>query len=142
MSMQEERRTHGEPEMPGRRRLYRDSERGMILGVCAGVADYFGFDLGATRIATALALVFFTPATLLTYFILGFLLPKKPPGAYVADAEKAELTKSVRSSPHATLSMVRHRMRELELKMQRMERYVTSDRFRLDREFRDLQSKR
>ncbi len=33
-------------------RLYRDKRRGMIFGVCAGLADYFAFDLRVTRILT------------------------------------------------------------------------------------------
>ena len=40
--------------------------------------------------------------------------------------------------PHATLSSVRYRFRDLDSRLQRLERYVTSNRFRLDREFREL----
>ena len=35
-------------------RLYRNPRRGMIFGVCAGIAEYFGFDVNVTRIIVAL----------------------------------------------------------------------------------------
>jgi phage shock protein C len=44
----------------------------------------------------------------------------------------------VRAEPHATLSSVRHRFRDLDARLQRLEKYVTSERFRLDREFAGL----
>ncbi len=50
------------------RRFYRDSRRGMIGGVCAGVADYFSFNLCATRVLTVIMLISFMPVTLLAYF--------------------------------------------------------------------------
>ena len=33
-----------------RRRFYRNREKAMLGGVCAGLADYFGFNLRVTRI--------------------------------------------------------------------------------------------
>ena len=120
------------------RRLYRNKERGMISGVCAGLADYFGFDLALTRILTVCSCIFFAPATLLIYFGSCFLIPKRPVEP-VRPVEEEKFQRAVRSSPQATLSNVRHRFREMEMRLQRMERYVTSPRFQLDREFRDLE---
>jgi hypothetical protein len=39
----------------------------------------------------------------------------------------------------ATVSAVRHKLREVDARLQKMERYVTSPGFNLDKEFRDLQ---
>lgn len=36
--------------MTERRRLYQDREGGVFLGVCAGLADFFGFDLTLVRL--------------------------------------------------------------------------------------------
>lgn len=58
--------------------FYRDSEQGMILGVCAGLADKFGFRLGPLRVVCVLALLLFTVPTLLIYVVAGLLLPGKP----------------------------------------------------------------
>ena len=49
-------------------RLYRDKENGRIAGVCAGVADYFGFNLTAIRLLTALSMLFFWP--IIIYILL------------------------------------------------------------------------
>lgn len=58
--------------------LYRDSENGMVMGVCAGLA--YSFDLNTTgiRIVTFICLLCFTMATLLLYFMAGFLLRNRP----------------------------------------------------------------
>ena len=34
-------------------KLYRNPRRGMIFGVCAGLAEYFGFDVTVTRVIVA-----------------------------------------------------------------------------------------
>ena len=57
----------------------------------------------------------------------------------VQDVEDEQFWKSLRKSPTETFGDARYRFRQLDLRMQRIERYVTSRRFRLDREFRDLE---
>lgn len=120
-----------------RQRLYRDMRRGKLLGVCAGIADYFGFDVTATRIAAAFMLLFFPPFTIASYLILGLLLPVKPAELY-GDADNDRFWRDIRRSPTDTLSDVRHRFRAMEQRLRRMETYVTSERYDLDRQFRDL----
>jgi phage shock protein C len=63
---------------PAGMQFYRDPAHGMILGVCAGLSDQFGFRLGALRVLAVLALLFFTVPTLLIYVAAGLLLPGKP----------------------------------------------------------------
>jgi phage shock protein PspC (stress-responsive transcriptional regulator) len=58
--------------------FYRDPANGMILGVCAGLSDQFGFRLGPLRVITVLALLLFTVPTVLVYLVAGLLLPGKP----------------------------------------------------------------
>lgn len=124
---------------PGPRRLYRDRENKLVFGVCAGIADYFGFDTAVTRILVLIGLVFFLPTTLIGYLVLALLLPKKPrPQNTRPDDVSASLQRSVRSSPQATLDTIRHRFRELDGRLQRLEKYMTSKRFELDREFEAL----
>ena len=120
------------------RRLYRDPSNGLILGVCAGLADYFGFDLTTTRVCVAVSLIFFMPATLLVYFGLALLLPKRRNGAGESGRADTPVQRAVRAEPHGTLSNVNFRFRELEVRLQRLEKYVTSPRFQLDQEFESL----
>lgn len=124
---------------PSPRRFYRDRERAVFLGVCSGIADYFGFRLWAVRVLAVLSLFLFMPAALLVYFGLGLLTPKKPFALYRNEREE-EFWRGVRVSPRATFSETRHRFRELDVRLQRLERYVTSPRFNLEQEFRDLEN--
>lgn len=60
------------------RRLYRDSERGLILGVCAGIAEYFDWPVRLTR-AGALALGWFFPLhVVIAYIVVGLIMPERP----------------------------------------------------------------
>ena len=122
-----------------RRRLYQDRERGVFLGVCAGIADFFGFDLTLTRVITAIGAFLFFPTVVIGYLVLASLLPKRPrdlPGE--SDAHSHSLRRSVRASPHSALDNVRYRFRDLESRLQRLEKYLTSTRFKLDQEFETL----
>lgn len=122
---------------PSPTRFYRDPKAGKIGGVCAGLAEYFGFDLTLTRVLTFLGVLFF-PTLLVVYLVLWFLLPTKP-GKLYRDEDDRDFWRGVRVSPAETLSEVRHRFRSADAKLQRMERYVTSRNFTLDREFQDLE---
>lgn len=120
------------------RRFYRDRERGMFFGVCAGIADYFGFDLKVTRILAVIALLVSPPMTLLIYFGIALLIPyreRRP----VQERVDPDFRRALRSSPQATMAEIRRRFQRLDSRLARMERYVTSPRFNLDREFRNLE---
>jgi|SRR5690625_190887 len=119
-------------------RFYRDRRNGKIMGVCAGLADYFGWNVTLIRVLAIIALIWFSALTFVIYFALGFLLPVKPKRLYDWDANE-DYWRSVRRSASETFRDVRHRFRELDVKLQRMEGYVTSGRYDLDREFRDLE---
>jgi phage shock protein C len=119
-------------------RLYRNPRRGVIFGVCAGLAEYFGSDVTVTRVLVVIGAMFSMPLVVVAYVALGFLLPRKPyAGPGVADVVDP-VQRQVRADPHDTLSAARYRFRELDLRLQRLEKYVTSNRFQLDREFRRL----
>ncbi len=62
---------------PFSRRLHRDPEHGLIMGVCAGLAETFGWRVAAVRLVALLAGVFFTLETVLIYVIAGVLLPRR-----------------------------------------------------------------
>lgn len=121
-----------------RDKLYRNAEDGMLAGVCAGLSDYFGFELTLTRVLVVIG-AFLFPTLIIIYIILALLLPRRP-SARGSTAEQTDerLQRRVRSEPHATLDTVRHRFRELDLRLQKLEKYVTSRRFHLDREFEGL----
>ena len=57
------------------KKLYRDPENGMLAGVCAGIAEYFGWDPTWVRLGWVL---FTLPAGsgLLAYIIAALIIPK------------------------------------------------------------------
>ena len=124
--------------MPNRR-FFRNRDKAMLGGVCAGIADYFGFNLCATRFLTVIAFMFM-PLTLLGYLALVILIPS----ASARDIQQPmdpEFRKAVRSSPNQTMADVRSRFKSLDRRLARLEKYVTSSRYQLDREFDRLKDR-
>jgi phage shock protein C len=118
-------------------RLFRDPDRGMLAGVCAGIADFVGIEPIVIRLAFVLALVlFFVPAALV-YVILAFALPKRPPALYASPEDEA-FWRGVATAPDGTLQGLRRRFADLENRLRQMESQVTSSDFELHRKFRDL----
>jgi phage shock protein PspC (stress-responsive transcriptional regulator) len=70
----------------GRRKLYRDGERGIIGGVCTGLGHYFGIDSIWIKIAF-IVLVWAGGSGILAYVILWAITPKA-----VTTSEKLEMT--------------------------------------------------
>ena len=120
-----------------RRKFYRNRDRAVVGGVCAGLADYFGFNLKMTRVLAVVSLCMAMPVTLVAYFGAVFLVPAAP-GSSNEPKYDAEFRKAVRAAPRQTLSDVKRRFQSLDSRMARLERYVTSSRFNLDQEFRKL----
>lgn len=119
---------------PNPHRLYRDRDNAMLAGVCAGLAEYFGFNRRAVRLIVFVSGLFFLPFVLVSYLLLAILLPIKPREAAPVDKEKAEFWRDVSNAPSDVFSSVKHRFKELDRRLQRMEAYVTSTEFAFDRE--------
>jgi len=67
-----------EPEPSRHRTLYKDREHGKISGVCAGVAEYFGFETWVVRLIAVSLLLFMNGGMVLAYFLASWLLDPKP----------------------------------------------------------------
>ena len=60
--------------LSGAHRKFRRARRdGIVMGVCAGIADFFSLDRTVVRLVALLLLWFFTVPTLLLYLLLGWL---------------------------------------------------------------------
>jgi phage shock protein C len=121
-----------------RRRFHRSRDRALIAGVCAGLADYFGFNLRVTRLLAVIALFMAPPITLLVYFGAVLLFPAESDERRRRPDFDPEFHRAVRASPRETLADVRRRFQALDSRLARLERYVTSSRYDLDREFKKL----
>ena len=63
--------------MENEKRRYR-SDKGMIAGICAGIADYFGWDPTMVRIGYILLSIFTVFSGVLAYLVLWIVIPKQP----------------------------------------------------------------
>jgi len=128
------------------RRFCRRTDRALLGGVCAGFADYFGFNLRVTRLLAVIAFVMAMPMAVITYLAIVFLVPPdssrpaKRACRKRADRKRKHKTQSAqpRPAPSPTVSDVRRRCQSLDRRMAHLEKYVTSSRYNLDREFRNL----
>ena len=116
-------------------RLFRDKENALLAGVCAGIAEYFGFNRKGVRIATVLVMLFppFFAFVVVSYFVLAIVLPVKPTDLYESN-EQAEFWRGVSNAPSDVFGALRHRFRELNHRLEKMEAFVTSREFEIDRE--------
>jgi len=126
-------------EQPASRtRFYRDKRRGKVMGICAGIADYTGFDVGLVRICF-IATVFMSGGSILpVYFIAGFLTPKRPYGFEADNADEKKFWQGVRASPARAAGDIRSRFRDIDRRLAEIEGFVTSENRSLAREIDQL----
>ena len=60
------------------KKLYRSTADKKLLGVCGGVAAYFGIDATIIRLAWAVITLFSVGAGLLAYILAALILPDDP----------------------------------------------------------------
>ncbi|WP_138378827.1 PspC domain-containing protein [Luteithermobacter gelatinilyticus] len=63
---------------PGGRRLYKNSLKGKICGVFAGLGDYLGINAALLRILGLIALLFVGPVVILGYLVMALVLTDQP----------------------------------------------------------------
>ncbi|OCQ52937.1 Phage shock protein C [Photorhabdus australis subsp. thailandensis] len=111
------------------RRLYRIPENGRIKGVCAGLAHYFGVPVSLIRAMAVLSLFLgLLGLVVIAYIILAFVLDPAP----------MDYTEEAGLSVHKLLNEVDYQLKTGELRLQQMERYVTSETFSVRSRFSQL----
>jgi phage shock protein C len=124
---------------PNPHKLYRNKRTGVICGVCAGFADYFNVDVVIVRIAAILLLIFFTPFAIVGYIVAAIVIPRRPLFDRTPTEEESQFWRGVSRRPEATFSNLKYRFRDLEERLQDIERVVTSDEWKLRRDFREIE---
>jgi len=108
-----------------RRGLYR-SRKGILLGVCRGVADYFDFSVFWIR---AIAVILFICTgfwPIVGVYILAALLMKSNPAKTADTASKPRSGCRRRHTGHDAAERLRQKWKHLEKRIRRMEDKVTS----------------
>ena len=122
-----------------RTRFYLDKQNAKWSGVCAGIADYTGMDVTLVRIGVVLLTILGGfPWTLVAYWVVAAMAPKKPLSLYDEDPVERKFWQGVRASPRRTAREVRSRFRDIDRRLADVETYVTSSNSRLAREIEQL----
>lgn len=121
-----------------RTRFYRDKRHGKVMGICAGIADYTGFDVTLVRICMIAALFLSSGSIIPIYFVAGWISPSKPRELENYDTEDRQFWQGVRASPARTARDIRSRFRDLDRRLADIESYVTSENRTLAREIEQL----
>lgn len=131
--------------------LKRDVQRARIKGVCAGFAKYFGIELWVVRLITFGAFIFAPPFMLFLYIGLTLILEKeqieKPYQRFEQNTYRNndDYHVNVKTTawqaglpPKQALASITESFDKLDSRIQNLEKYATSERFRVEREFRQL----
>lgn len=127
-----------------KRELFRDTTNGKISGVCAGLANYFSLEVWLVRILVISAALLGGSFLVLLAYIAMTLMIEKQPANYV-EAMRAEQDHKLKNkpwkqgqTPEVLLNTIEKDFEQLEVKVRGLEAYVTSDAFKVDREFKTL----
>jgi phage shock protein C len=121
-----------------RTKFYRDKANGKIMGICAGIADYTGFDVTLVRIAMVVVTVGFSGGSLIpVYLIAGWIAPEKPRNLYDTPDDQ-KFWQGVRTNTRRSTTEVRSKFRELDRRLADIETHYTSRNTRLADEIEAL----
>ncbi len=126
------------------RELYRDTMNGKIGGVCAGLANYFNLEVWVVRILVISAgLLGGGFLIVLAYFAMMLMLEKQP---YQYEQNiKTQRDHTLKSKPweqgqtaNDLLQTLERDLDKVDMRIRNMEAYVTSETFKVNREFNKL----
>lgn len=126
------------------RELYRDPVNGKLTGVCAGLANYFGLEVWLVRILViTVALLGGFALVIIAYLALSLMLEKQP--EQYRDSLRSQQPHTLKSKPweqgqtaQALLQTLDQDLTNVESRVRKMEAYVTSEAFKVNREFSKL----
>jgi phage shock protein C len=132
--------------------LLRDDTNAKIAGVCAGVADYFGWEVWLVRIITVSGLFLGIGGFIFVLYIAAWLVLEKKSTAELQSSRTAHVKAGGKEkpveiktrvwqrgeAPKQVLQHLSNQFNEIELRLRDMERHVTSTKFQLNKEFNNL----
>lgn len=139
------------------RRFYRDADRAVLGGVCAGLAGYLGFNLKMTRFLAFIAFLMAMPIAVIGYLAAVFLIPSASGNEFGAaadlhnqkrpwrnrqgrrDRRKARKEQDSTDAPKSSVAAdINRRCQSMDERLARLEKHVTSKRFQIDQELERL----
>lgn len=120
-----------------RTKFYLDKQNAKLKGVCAGVADYTGFDVTLVRVAFVVLALTTHLFVLGAYVLAAWLAPVKPIGLY-QDEGDAKFWQGVRTNTKRSTAEVRSQFRDIDRRLADIELHYTSRNSRLENEIESL----
>lgn len=117
----------------GDKKLYRNRRKGVVGGVCAGLADYFEVDRTLVRILFVVALFMTLQVALIAYVVAYFALDNDP-NTLMDDDGRLRSRFDSSFERKSVLNSVQDRFGKVEDRLRKLEAYVTSRRFKLQDE--------
>ena len=123
-------------------RFYVDKRHKKVTGVCAGLSEYFGWDVTLVRVGAIGSMFIAGPFVPVAYVVASWIAPSRPMEVEQElkrqDRDEKEFWRKVRNNPRATARSVRLRFRDIERRLAHTEAYLTSPDKRLAREIEQL----
>ena len=119
-------------------KFYLNKRDKKVSGVCAGIADFTGFDVTLIRIAFALGILAAGGTLIPAYFIIAWIANDKPHELDYRSREDQKFWQGVRAKPTNSVRQVRSRFREIDRRLADMELHYTSQNSKLANEIESL----
>lgn len=135
-----------------RKSLNRLPAKGKVFGVCAGIAEYYGWESWKVRLITIVA-AFLTGFWLvfIAYMVAFFVLEPAPGNQFTSSGERdsrarfSDRLDEAKQTFHAktqsqkvSVAQLEEQFKNIKKRVEKMEAHVTSGRFELEREFRRM----
>ncbi|MEO0467635.1 MAG: envelope stress response membrane protein PspC [Pseudomonadota bacterium] len=127
---------------PNPTQFRRSRTNSVIAGVCGGIGERFGWDPVVVRLLAVVGFFFmFGPLIIVAYIVTWMLTPKRGRDEYRGrgNSDEEAFWRGVSDRPSATFANMKYTFMDLEERLQTLERNVTSDEWRLRKQFRDLE---
>ena len=124
-----------------KKQLLRDKRNGKVAGVCAGIANYFNIEVWLVRIIAVTAIIFGHGFIAVLYIAMWMILDEKPAHSGGRSHDTIEVKTKVWQAgepPRAAYREISGEFGDLEQRLQKLERHVTSNAFKIDRELNRL----
>lgn len=111
------------------------SRKGVICGVCRGLAEYSDISFFWIRFMTVVLLLFTGIWPIVILYVIAAFLMKPESVTFFEDMDEQELYADIIRSREMTTDRIKRRQEELERRIQRLEHTVTTPEFDWERRF-------